>query len=218
MEPGVMSKIILSLFDYTGNWPKPWIEAGYTIYTHDLKCPASEYLYPERIHIQGDIRSFNYKDMPRPDAILAAPDCTHFSLSGAKHFAQKDADGRTADSVILVQKALEIINYWNPRVWALENPMSRIHKLVPELGAPLLKFQPWEYGGLVSPPETYWKQTWLWGRFELPSKSPVTPMEKDHNGLTAWYNSVGGKSDKTKEHRSKTPMGFAKAFAVANWS
>lgn len=213
-----MSKpVLLSLFDYTGNWAKPWADYGYSIFTHDLKMPATEYMFDERMHLQGDILTFNYTKLPKIDVILAAPDCTHFALSGAKHFAAKDADGRTDQAMDLVRRTLEIINYCKPRVWALENPASRIHKLVPALGSPKLKFQPWEYGGLVDPPETYWKQTWLWGQFNLPDKHPVTPMERDANGLTKWYNAVGGKSEKTKAHRSKTPMGFAKAFAEANY-
>lgn len=212
-----MSKpVLLSLFDYTGNWAKPWVQYGYSIITHDLKIPSTEYMFRERLHLMGDILTLNYKKLPKPDVILAAPDCTHFALSGAKHFAAKDTDGRTQAAIALVNKTVEIIDYFKPRVWALENPASRIHKLVPELGSPRLKFQPWEYGGFVEPPETYWKQTWLWGQFELPEKSAVEPMERDANGLTKWYNAVGGKSEKTKEHRSKTPQGFALAFAKAN--
>jgi len=32
-----MSKIILSLFDYSGNWPSFYKEAGYEVYQIDIK-------------------------------------------------------------------------------------------------------------------------------------------------------------------------------------
>jgi ankyrin repeat protein len=179
--------------------------------------PATEYMYSERVHIHGDILSFNYSHLPKPDVILIAVPCTDFALSGSRYFAAKDSDGRTASSIALVQKALEIVNYFKPRVWALENPMSRIHTLVPELGSPRLKFDPWEYGALANPPETRWKKTWIWGDFNIPNKAPATPDPKDSTGNNPWNNKVGGKSEKTKEFRSQTPIGFAKAFAEANY-
>lgn len=203
--------IILSLFDYSGRWAFPFIKYGYSIITHDIKMPTSEFMYPERIHIQGDILKFNYKDLPKPDIILSAVPCTHFALAGAKHFAIKDSDGRTDNDIKLVYKTLEIIDYFKPRVWAIENPASRIHKLVPQLGSPKLKFHPCDYG------DPYRKATWLWGQFNIPTKNPIEPPPRNLKGFDPWYNKVGGKSEKTKEYRSMTPMGFAEAFADANY-
>jgi len=34
---GFMDKVILSLFDYSGNWPSPYKEAGYDVYQIDIK-------------------------------------------------------------------------------------------------------------------------------------------------------------------------------------
>jgi hypothetical protein len=214
-----VSKTVLSLFDYTGNWAKPWIKYGYNVVTVDIKPITSEYRYQGRWHICQDIMDliphqqlFGYNF----DVILCAVPCTHFALSGAKHFAAKDADGRTAEGIKLVEETLKIIKLYQPRVWAIENPMSRIHKLVPELGSPKLKFDPWEYAGWTDGSENRNKRTWLWGEFNIPERKPVAPEARNDQGHSAWINKVGGKSEKTKEYRSMTPMGFAEAFAAAN--
>lgn len=115
-----MDKIILSLFDYTGNWSKYYRENGYKVIQIDLQ------------HGQ-DILTWNYKDIDNVYGILASVPCTDFALSGARHFARKDQDGTTEYSKKLVYKTLEIIDYFKPKFWCVENPMSRIHKVCPEL-------------------------------------------------------------------------------------
>lgn len=213
-----MNKNILSIFDFSGRWPESFTKYEYTVYTLDIKAPPGEFLYPNRIHIESNILDFNYHNFPKDyfDVILAAIICTDFALAGAKHFAKKDQDGRTAKSIDLVNKTLEIIDYFKPRVWAIENPRTRMHKLVPELGPPYFKFQPWEFGGWVSPVEDHWKETWLWGSFAIPEKKPVEPEPRDRHGFGKMFQTTGGSSERTKTIRSMTPRGFARAFAEAN--
>lgn len=66
-------------------------------------------------------------------------------------------------------------------------------------------FNPCDYG------DTYTKKTCLWGKFNMPEKNVVDPVE----GSKLWKN-YGGKSARVKEIRSKTPEGFARAFFEAN--
>jgi hypothetical protein len=100
---------------------------------------------------------------------------------------------------------LEIVS-WFPDIkfWVLENPVGRLQTLRPQLGKPWY-FQPHWYG------DPWTKKTGLWGKFnkELP-KNEVAP---DPN---SWIMKLGGKSERTKELRSMTPPGFAKAFFEAN--
>jgi len=217
---------ILSLFDYSGEAVKPYAENGHKVFTLDIKVP--QILHPNRTHIVENILDFGpdkryirdglwSNHLPETfDTIFAFVPCTDFALCGAKHFAAKDADGRTTQSIALVKKTLEIIQYYKPRVWVIENPMSRIHKLVPELGSPRFKFHPYEFGGWVENGENRRKQTWLWGQFNIPEKRPIEPEPKNKHGSGDWINKVGGKTEKTKEYRSMTPRGFAKAFYEAN--
>lgn len=191
-----MTKTILSLFDYTGNWPSPYREHGYDVIQIDIK------------HGQ-DVLALDYKALPEIHGVLAAPPCTHFSGSGARWWAEKDADGRTAEAVKLVRHTLEIIKYLQPEWWVLENPVGRIASLIPELGKPWY-FQPCDYG------DPYTKKTGLWGDFNPPLPlfsgrywQPVEPTE----GSRIWLMPP---SDERAALRSITPLGFARAFFMAN--
>ena len=186
-------KVIISLFDYSGNWPSYYKLNGYDVYSIDIKHDI-------------DVLSLLKSDLPNNVyGILAAPPCTDFSGSGAQYWKAKDTDGRTAASLALVDKTLEIVS-WYPELmfWALENPVGRLSTLRPHLGKPWY-FQPHWYG------DPYTKKTGLWGKFnkDLP-RNDVTP---DPN---SWIMKLGGKSERTKELRSMTPLGFAKAFYEAN--
>lgn len=193
--------IILSLFDLTGNWSMPWKSSGYDVVQIDLQLGT-------------DIMTWNYKDIPKDNVygILASCPCTDFALSGARHFARKDSDGTTEKSKELVYKTLEIVNYFNPKFWVVENPMSRIHKCCPELGEVKFKFNPCDFAGYGFEQDRYNKQTWLWGDFKNPIKRRLEPLQKEFPG----WKSYGGNSLKTKNARSITPLGFSFAFFQAN--
>ena len=189
-----MSKVILSLFDYSGNWLSFYKLAGYDVYSVDIKNGISVL----------DLTEDTIKELGSIQGVLAAPPCTDFSGSGAQYWGIKDEDGRTAASLALVDKTLEIIEWAKPNWWVLENPVGRLSKLRPALGKPWY-FQPHWYG------DPYTKKTGLWGNFckDLPRND----VEPDPN---SWIMKLGGKSERTKELRSMTPLGFAKAFYEAN--
>lgn len=184
-----MSKIILDLCGGTGSWSKYYKELGYdvrliTLPEHDVRT----YQPPEGVY-----------------GILAAPPCTHFTVSGAQYWPAKDADGRTFEDCTILTACLMIIARAQPKFWVLENPVGRMRKL---LGDPDFKFDPCDFG------DPYTKRTYLWGNFNIPEKNPVEPIRFNKQG--SWLQSLGGKSEKTKELRSITPAGFAEAFTKAN--
>lgn len=197
-------KVVLSLFDLTGSWSKPWEEAGYQVFRFDIQAD------PE----VGDVNNFStdffgdwFGDFDGMDihAILAACPCTDFASSGSRHFAAKDEDGRTVASVKLVHQTLATIEHFRPALWAIENPVGRIENLG---GLPpwRMSFDPFHLG------DTYTKNTLLWGRFngDLPI-APVEPVEG-----SKMHSQYGGKSLATKNARSATPEGFAYGFFMAN--
>lgn len=191
--------IIISLYDYSGTWSEPYRKAGCRVLQIESKLGL-------------DVFAWNYKVI-RPElvaGILAAPPCTDFAGSGAQYWKQKDKRGQTKESLKLVKRTLEIVSYFNPPFWVLENPVGRLNKLLPEL-AP---FGPWYF-------EPYWfgdpwtKKTGLWGKFNQPKPDNIVkPLEFSKQG--SWTQLLGGKTEKTKELRSITPPGFAKAFYKAN--
>ncbi len=225
-----MSKTLLSLFDYSGQWSAPFADAGWTVVQVDIKHGH-------------DIKKFNAKWLinnllqghPTIDGILGAPPCTVFTKSAAQYWPTMDADGRTAESVELVYQVLRCVDY----------PIGRLPKLVPELGRPLLTFDPCDYARWVAPTPSeldeldamrtrfasggafskadieivrevgaYTKRTQLWGKFKIPQQDPLEPVRVNNQG--SWLQSLGGKSEKTKMLRSLTPEGFSLAFCAAN--
>lgn len=205
------SKVILSLCDYTGNWAKPYREAGYTVRCIDLKNG-------------DDVRMIGY--MPhandnRVHGILAAPPCTDFSVSGAQYWKAKDENGGTLSALALVDACLRAVAVYRPVWWALENPVGRLKNW---LGPHTFAFDPCDFGGYMRPDErsceistpqdAYTKKTLLWGQFNIPVKMRVEPVRVCSQG--SWIQTLGGKSERTKELRSATPIGFARAFFEAN--
>ena len=201
-------KIILSLFDLTGNWSKPYRDAGYTVIQVDLQLGI-------------DILDWNYKQYNGVYGILAACPCTDYAVSGARWFAEKDKDGRTAQSQKLVAKTKEIIDYFNPVFYAIENPVSRIHKLNTWMGKPKLYFHPYDFAGHGFDRDRYTKKTCLWGVFNDLAKKPLPPYHTGDNGQIHYPKRADGKAigwntTECKNARSATPPGFAQAFFEAN--
>ena len=201
-------KTLLSLFDYTGNWARPFAENGWNVIHWDIKHTCNNYdLFKD---IKDACAEYFYENIfdnyGTVDGILAAVPCTEFAVSGARWFAAKDADGRTAKAIELVWQTLRIIDLCMPDFWVIENPISRIHTLVPEIGKPKMYFNPCDFG------EPYTKKTALYGKFNTNLKmNKVEPTEG-----SKMHRLYGGKSERTKELRSVTPLGFAQAFYEAN--
>lgn len=213
-----MTKILLSFFDYTGNWSKPFAENEYWhVQTFDIKNGQNILDFDPAKFMSDYLHSSFKYSLPEIGLLFAVP-CTDYALSGSKHFKTKDADGRTQASQKLVAKTKEIIDYFENagclKFWCIENPMSRIHSLNPWMGKPKLKFNPCDYAGYDPEPEKsrYNKRTWLWGNFNIPVKKRLEPIFKENPG----WKKLGGKSERTKELRSITPMGFAYAFYESN--
>ena len=223
-------KIILSLFDLSMVWCKPYIEAGYTVIPLDIQADGIDLMEIDNPYLAGDIIGEKLGLPPfHVYGILNAVSCTEFAVSGARWFKGKDADGRTDKAVELLKKSLQIIKYFsldqrtntiaefdagealktNPdaglRFWALENPVGRINSLIPEMKkfGPEY-FQPHHYG---SP---YTKKTGLWGRFNFPlPTNNVEPVEgsRMHKLFP---------SPERANIRSKTDENFALAFFEVN--
>ena len=188
-----MSRVILDLCGGLGGWSEPYRLAGYHVI--NVTWPGL------------DVRT--YRPPAEVYGILAAPPCDHFSVSGAQYWPAKDRDGRTAEALAVVDACLSMIEATRPHFWALENPIGRLRRLrEARLGPVHLSFHPCDYG------DPYTKKTLLWGRFRLPMKRPVLAERVCSQG--SWLMQLGGKSARTKELRSRTPQGFARAFFEAN--
>jgi hypothetical protein len=205
-----MQKSILSLFDYSGVWSQPYVDAGYDVVRVDLQYPEGVCQVENNlIHIGMDILDFN-SEWKEYWGILAAPDCSCFSRVGARWWPRQDKEGKTAHAMECFRKALELCDTaegW----WALENPPGRLHKLMPEIGPPSWQYQPYHYG------DPWSKQTYIWGTATYPEPSDVVelpPTRRSPNGRT--QGRVYGMSSSWKNQRAQTPEGFAKEFYKYN--
>jgi len=86
MKGFILRDTILSLFDLTGNWSRPYKENGYKVIQVDLQMGI-------------DILEWDYKSLAREEVygVLAAVPCTDFAVSGARWFAAKDKDWTCPD-------------------------------------------------------------------------------------------------------------------------
>ena len=201
-------KTLLSLFDFTGNWSEPFAKGGWNVIRWDIKHTCD--FYSTFKDVNDACSDFIYENIfdnyGTVDGILAAVPCNDFAVSGARGFAEKDRTGQTQKSIELVYQTLRIIDLCMPNFWCIENPISRIHNLVPEIGKPQMYFNPCDFG------EPYTKKTALYGEFNTNLKmNRVEPTEG-----SKMHRCYGGKSERTKELRSVTPKGFAVAFYEAN--
>lgn len=200
---------VLSLCDRTGNMVLPWAEAGYQCFCVDLQKP-SRILHPNIFHFKLDIFKFAFKDLGRQYNIIAMfafPPCTDLAVSGARWFESKRrANPRyRLNAMELVYRCVVIGDYFGCPYF-IENPVSVISS---EWRKPDFTFHPYEFGGYRGGEnDGYTKKTCLWtgGGFKLPPKRPIEPTL----GGKIW-RCYGGKSLKTKNARSETPRGFARA-------
>ena len=228
--------IVLSLYDFTGEALKPWAEAGYECYAFDIQHKG----YNVTLHGKGlityvkmDLHNINniqtiraWMDGANVVFGMAFPVCTDLAVSGAAHFkakAERDPEFQIKASNHARWCASLFDALGCP--YFIENPVSRLATLWRK---PDHSFHPYEYGNYIHDDEAehprwpdyiaakdaYPKKTCLWtgNGFTMPWTDPVQPEE----GHSRQHLKLGGKSMKTKNIRSATPRGFARAVYEFN--
>jgi hypothetical protein len=229
--------IVLSLYDYTGEAVRPWSEAGYECYCFDIqhreggRTDGNIHFVKADLHdhdvLHGIVATFHDKDVR---FLMGWPVCTDMAVSGAAHFAKKraadpDFQNKAASHAIMCSWVAEKLGV----PWMVENPISVLSTLWRKSDH---KFHPYEYGGYIPEGEyehpiwpdyiaardAYRKKTCLWtgNGFVMPQRKPVDPEGYHGNGYSTSMMKLGGKSERTKNIRSATPRGFARAIFHAN--
>lgn len=217
--------VIWSMFDGSGIMGLPWAMDGHSVYCfnaesadhgeYEVKMRHENINYVE-LWIDESFKE-KMKDYPRPDVIFSFPSCTELAGSGEKH-------ERGDESIITAVSMARIAEYIGMEFnvpWMVENPVG---KLSSEWRRPDSYFNPFEYGGYMSGFEesfhprmpamdAYTKKTCLWygNGFSMPERRPVS-----HIGKFWGWAYLGGKSERTKQLRSLTPRGFARAVYESN--
>ena len=128
------------------------------------------------------------------DLMIAHPPCTHLAVSGARHFAEKRADGRQQEAIDFF---LALARAPIPRI-AIENPVCIMSSVWRK---PDQTIQPWQYGH----GET--KATCLWLK-NLPHLVPTNIV----SGRDARIHKMPPSENRWKL-RSQTYQGIADAMA-----
>ena len=190
---------VLIACEYSGTVRDAFIAAGHDAMSCDI-LPSDR----PGPHYQGGVLNLLDEDW---DLMIAHPPCTHLAVSGAKHFAAKQADGRQAAALEFVQLLMDAPI---PRI-CIENPVSIISTRIRK---PDQIIQPWQFGHEAT------KTTCLW----LKGLPPLVPTDivgkgarhvtKSGKSLPVWYNLPP--SPMRWKIRSATFQGIADAMA-AQW-
>src|ERR1035437_1665496 len=205
------NKLLFSIFDHSGNASKPYRENGWKVIQIDIKngTDLMTFDFLKALRDNSDI-----SDVLPEVGIIAMIPCTAYALCGNRHKKEPSRIEIFKESQILTTKIKEVVDFFDRlgvlKFWMVENPMSDIHTHNKWLGKPRQRFDPCDFAGYDPIPDNsrYNKKTWLWGNFNLMQNKRLEPFEKENPG---WKN-LGGKSERTKELRSITPLGFAYAF------
>ncbi len=233
-------KAAIFLFDYTGIMALPWAKAGYQCFCFDgqHKEGVSPGIHENISNVgvwfsnnaTGDDQQSNI-DLIKSyvgdnvHIVFGFPECTDLAVSGAAHFESKrERNPFFQEEALILVELVELLGNQYGCKWALENPVSVISTMWRK---PDFIFHPFEFGGYlpsddthplypeyINPRDSYPKRTCIWhgNGFVEPAKKPVDVAK----GYSNQHNKLGGKSIKTKNIRSATPRGFAKAVFESN--
>ena len=163
LEGNMTDKIVISLYDYTGEALKPWAEAGYHCFAFDIQHPTDicgctnvefdsggSISYVNMLTCTTSTTSHAiYNAIENKDVTfaMAFPVCTDMAVSGAAHFKRK------AERDPLFQRKAANYAIWCAELFQalgcpyfIENPVSVLSTLWRK---PDYRFHPYDYGGYI---------------------------------------------------------------------
>ena len=210
--------VVISLCDLTGNFVRPWVEAGYDAVLVDPQHGMDhEEHHAGRIITKlaatvGEALPFLGEVIRTGQVAFVAgfPPCTDLAGSGARWWATKyAADPMFQAKAVAVAEQCRTLGQLSGAPWFVENPASALSRV---FGKADHTFHPCDYTAL-EPGDNYTKKTCLWtgGDFRMPppqrDPSLGAPDDRIHKAPP---------SSARANFRSATPMGFARAVFQAN--
>ena len=135
---------LLELFSGTGSIGTVFKEYGWEVVSLDRDMPAD---------INSDIMDWDYRNSPYPlkhfDVIWASPPCTEYSKAKTRGVRKLD------EANTVVKQTLEILNYFQPTIYFIENPQTGLLKNQPFMDElPYNDADYCKYGIMVCPTES----------------------------------------------------------------
>tara|TARA_R110002126_G_scaffold25469_1_gene87049 strand:+ start:182 stop:796 length:615 start_codon:yes stop_codon:yes gene_type:complete len=116
-----------------------------------------------------DILEFDVNNVPfKPDIIWASPPCTGFSVAAiGRNWTKTDGDAIPKSDtarlgIELVKKTIEIIDYFNPQYFFIENPRGMLRKLQIMQRFMLHSVTYCQYGDTRMKPTDIWTNSQNW--------------------------------------------------------
>jgi len=156
-----------------------------------------------------DILKWDYKIYPEGhfDIIWASPDCRSWSVAGyGRHRQLPSLIPKTETAILgelLIHKTLEIINYFKPKIWFIENPRGLLRHFPPMKTLPFCHLV--YYGNYDYPMEkatNIWCNKFLWDD----EKRPILDIERDAQGNNKYFQT-------NKKSRSLIPSKLVEKIA-----
>ena len=217
------NKVIISLFDASGEISKPWRDAGFDVRQYDIKLGDDILESAPIAEVQEMIA-----EGKQVVGVISQPPCTCFTSTSAWAWETRySKDDRAmvnkmfgpdaakwfsrpldytkalvaiSDAIVGEAKAAGTLKFH-----MLENPVGRIAKTM-GMPDPVIRFQPHNFGN------DYTKRTNYWGEFngDLPTAN-VDPVQG------SLIHKLWSSAEKNGGMRSLTPEGPAYAFFMANY-
>jgi len=207
------TKRILELFCGTKSVGKVFETAGYEVISLDYNNKF------DATHTE-DILTWNYQQYPPGyfDVIWASPDCTTWSLAtGGKYRTKASIYGlnnqhqdRATIGNNMILKVIEILKYFQPESWFIENPRGLLkyfpplEEFIEEYNANMNLVYYGNYNNWgCSKPTNIWSNLPLWANEVTPVMPESSYMFHNYNGrVKRYYKSY---SNGNAEERSKIP-------------
>ena len=139
--------VLLELFSGTGSVGRSFRARGWEVFSVDIDATAKPTLVANVLDLQLDALPV------RVDCIWASPPCTHYSRARTKAKTPRDLEGSDA----IVQKVLDILDFYITCSWFMENPESGLLK-----GREVVAGLPFQVVDYCKYGKPYRKRTAIW--------------------------------------------------------
>ena len=134
-----------------------------------MKVISSDINNFENISYVKNILEFDFNELDfKPDIIWASPPCTAFSVAAMGHHWGGGYEAyipKTESALLGIQiakKTLEIIEYYKPKYFFIENPRGLLRKMDFMQKLPRKTISYCQYGDSRMKPTDIWTNNWLW--------------------------------------------------------
>ena len=208
---------VLELFSGTGSVGKCCKQLGWDVVSVDLLLPADH---------EVDILDFDYKQYPKDyfSIVWASPPCTYYSPLQNCWIGRKKKDGITLtrelleeqrkESDKLIKKTLEIIDYFNPELYFMENPQKgqlkdrEVVKDLPYYDISYCMYCDWGYEKKTR----IWTNKKDWNNLICDKSGACGNMIDNHHkiNVSKEVHTIGEKKKKYTQHKLTADGGYDK--------